>query len=625
MGYTEAAARQVRIVPVASARMRCDIHCRLTTAHLAIEARRGAGPSCDRRPAAACALPGRGRGPAAPGDRVRGAGRSLEHPGLRRPVQPLPVAGEQRPRPPRRRADRRWWARSSPSTCRSRRRRPPPATRRWSSRLRSAWRPWPPGGTSSPPPRSARSRASPAARRCESAEHVAAALRAWHEAGTAAGDLAFWREPRRAVPLAQGLRPGGRRPAGAARPGGRHGPAGPVAQPGRARSRWSRRTTRSTTWRCAGWRSCGSDERRAAAGRRRRRPSAGRWPASSSTTSRPTPSEYWEVPRFELAGAAGRGRRGRRTTRTTTMGRPVRRRLRRRDLPRQHRRRLRGRDARRRPGGEDATDFELVAGGRADRRPADVPRPRWPELWKLAAVALAGRRRAGGRGPRRGARRLARPGRRPTAGGCWNCSPRSTATAFRRPAARTSRWSSTTAAAASRKCCWSRSSPPAWRPATPRGCIRAAMDQHAPGRRGWTTGRSRPSGRCARVLRGDAAAVRAAWRDADRGAWRSSRCSTWPWPAAATRSGSSPRAASKACSAACWPTCRGWACSRETGQLIADHPGDGGEPPGRARRDHRVRPDVRDRLQGDRPLPGRLGRRAGRAGRRRAPAAATAS
>jgi hypothetical protein len=38
MGYTENARRQARVVPVASARMKCDIHCQLTTAHLAIEA-----------------------------------------------------------------------------------------------------------------------------------------------------------------------------------------------------------------------------------------------------------------------------------------------------------------------------------------------------------------------------------------------------------------------------------------------------------------------------------------------------------------------------------------------------------------------------------------------------------
>ena len=38
MGYTEAAARQVRVVPVASARMKCDMYCRLTTAQFQMEA-----------------------------------------------------------------------------------------------------------------------------------------------------------------------------------------------------------------------------------------------------------------------------------------------------------------------------------------------------------------------------------------------------------------------------------------------------------------------------------------------------------------------------------------------------------------------------------------------------------
>ncbi len=37
MGYTEAAVRQARMVPVASARMKCDIYCRLTTAQLHID------------------------------------------------------------------------------------------------------------------------------------------------------------------------------------------------------------------------------------------------------------------------------------------------------------------------------------------------------------------------------------------------------------------------------------------------------------------------------------------------------------------------------------------------------------------------------------------------------------
>ncbi|MEN6367504.1 MAG: hypothetical protein ABFC88_11870 [Thermoguttaceae bacterium] len=37
IGYTEAAAQQAAVVPVASARMACDIRCRLSTAHLAID------------------------------------------------------------------------------------------------------------------------------------------------------------------------------------------------------------------------------------------------------------------------------------------------------------------------------------------------------------------------------------------------------------------------------------------------------------------------------------------------------------------------------------------------------------------------------------------------------------
>ena len=40
MGYTDAAARQARIVPVPSARMRCEIDCRLATAHLDVDSGR---------------------------------------------------------------------------------------------------------------------------------------------------------------------------------------------------------------------------------------------------------------------------------------------------------------------------------------------------------------------------------------------------------------------------------------------------------------------------------------------------------------------------------------------------------------------------------------------------------
>ena len=72
------------------------MYCRLTTAQLRME--RG-------RAVAGGRAVGRGRGAAAPRHRVRGAGRSVEHPRLRRPVQPLPRPGEQRLRPPCRRVD----------------------------------------------------------------------------------------------------------------------------------------------------------------------------------------------------------------------------------------------------------------------------------------------------------------------------------------------------------------------------------------------------------------------------------------------------------------------------------------------------------------------------------------
>ena len=67
----------------------------------------------------------------------------------------------------------------------------------------------------------------------ESAEQVASALRAWHEAGAAAGRYRFLAQARRAVPHGQILRPGRRHLAGSRRSGGRPGLVGPLAQPGR--------------------------------------------------------------------------------------------------------------------------------------------------------------------------------------------------------------------------------------------------------------------------------------------------------------------------------------------------------------------------------------------------------
>ena len=135
-----------------------------------------------------------GRRPAARGDRVRGHGRPLEHPGFRRPVQPLSRHREQRPRPPRRRTARHDGRRSSPSTCGFTKRRPRPAKRPCNRRSPKTSPRWPAGGTSSPAIEVDSVDGISGQATLESAQHVAAALRAWHEGGAAAGDLAFWRQ-----------------------------------------------------------------------------------------------------------------------------------------------------------------------------------------------------------------------------------------------------------------------------------------------------------------------------------------------------------------------------------------------------------------------------------------------
>ena len=93
MGYAEAAARQAHIVPVASARMQCEICCRLTESNQLIDE----GP-----PGRGCQAAGRDRRPAASRHRMRGLYRSLEHFGVRGPIQPVSGLGKQRPRPSRR-------------------------------------------------------------------------------------------------------------------------------------------------------------------------------------------------------------------------------------------------------------------------------------------------------------------------------------------------------------------------------------------------------------------------------------------------------------------------------------------------------------------------------------------
>ena len=198
----------------------------------------------------------------------------------------------------------------------------------------------------------------------ESAESVAAALRAWHEGGAAAGDLAFWRRQRRTFPLAQSLRPGDRHVVGPPRS---RWPPWPCWCNGSARprrSRWSRRTTPSTIWRCCGWKIFGATDQLRAndspSGRSLQRPVASSPAAETPVCHQPASwplarkfldyleanaEEYWQVPHFDMAAEAlgngggadeGIGRRVRRrrfddelggesrTTRTTCSARPTR-------------------------------------------------------------------------------------------------------------------------------------------------------------------------------------------------------------------------------------------------------------------------------------------------------------
>jgi len=184
MGYTEAAAREVRLVPVASARLRCDIRCRLKTAYREI----GEG----RLEAAAALLPEiedllhRAIECGAMVDpwNILGFGAQFSlfpspensvhdhrvdelielvgdifnlHVQIEKEAAAAGAVALQRAISERLDVFARWWDKY--------------ATTEVSSIE----------GISGRETR-------------ESADHVAEALRAWHEAGTAAGDLAFWRQ-----------------------------------------------------------------------------------------------------------------------------------------------------------------------------------------------------------------------------------------------------------------------------------------------------------------------------------------------------------------------------------------------------------------------------------------------
>ena len=173
---------------------------------------------------------------------------------------------------------------------------------------------------SSPRPRSARSRASPAAR--------------------PASRPITWPRPcgpgtRRGRPPATWLS-GASGPSSSARPrptpwwsmpcwsSGAPWPRWPCWCSGSARPtrfRWPKKTIRSTTWRWIGCRTCGTTSTTAKPPAAARRSSAGPWPASSSITWRPTPRR---IGRFRSSSwpAKNRPAARRRATRSTIFTAP---------------------------------------------------------------------------------------------------------------------------------------------------------------------------------------------------------------------------------------------------------------------------------------------------------------
>ncbi len=200
MGYTEAAQRQARVVPVASARLKCDIHCRLTTAHLTIEeVHSGAGA---KRPA--------GDDPAEQLQHAVGLleetidllHRAIECGALVDPWNILGFGGQYSlfPSPENsvydHRIDELIGVVSSIFTVGVQIQKEAAAIgitaqeTEVSQRLDVLADWWDKFATTEV--NSVESFSGRETR--ESADHVASALRAWHEAGAASGDLAFWRE-----------------------------------------------------------------------------------------------------------------------------------------------------------------------------------------------------------------------------------------------------------------------------------------------------------------------------------------------------------------------------------------------------------------------------------------------
>jgi hypothetical protein len=183
IGYTEAATRQVQMVPVASARMQCDMHCRLSAARSEIE--RG---QLDQ---AALLLP----------EIEDLLHRAIECGALVDPWNILGFGGQYSLFPalensiPDHRVDELigWIGEILDLYVQGKQEAAAVGNSELQNRLSEGldkfarwWDQFASVEVSAVQGISGRET-------CQSADHVAAALRAWHEAGTAAGDIAFWR------------------------------------------------------------------------------------------------------------------------------------------------------------------------------------------------------------------------------------------------------------------------------------------------------------------------------------------------------------------------------------------------------------------------------------------------
>ena len=200
MSYTEAAQRQARVVPVASARLKCDIHCRLTTAHLAIEEVHSGRAGRNGRPTT---IPVRGWNMRRGCWRIdRDLHRAIECGALVDPWNILGFGGQYGlfPSPENsvydHRIDELIGLVSSIFAVGVQIQKEAAAVgvadleSQVSERLNRLADWWDKFATTEVG--SVESFSGRETR--ESADHVASALRAWHEAGAASGDLAFWRE-----------------------------------------------------------------------------------------------------------------------------------------------------------------------------------------------------------------------------------------------------------------------------------------------------------------------------------------------------------------------------------------------------------------------------------------------